>query len=144
MMPWSGMQGQPPQAVGSATGELGFTSSRRWGVLTCQAPSAERLDSAWGTFDYHRRCTLHAARSTQHAPTQHAPTHPRGAESDGLVDLQIKPRQTQIMFVYRLVAKPVSKPARDGPRRWPAYPKPSGSALEKLRAGTRRGNWCLL
>lgn len=94
-------------AAGSARSMIP-ASLRLWHALSlsapataCQAPSTEgacprltssqRLDSAWGTFDYHRRC----ARCTQHAPT-----HPRGAESDGLVDLQIKPRQTQITFVW--------------------------------------------
>ncbi|KAI7787449.1 hypothetical protein LA080_015670 [Diaporthe eres] len=88
-------------------------------ATACHAPSTEgacprltssqRLDSAWGSFDYHRRC----ARSTQHAPT-----HPRGAESEGLVDLQIKPRRTQITFVWWPI--PCQSPPRGRGRLPPA------------------------
>lgn len=88
-------------------------------ATACHAPSTEgacprltssqRLDSAWGSFDYHRRC----ARCTQHAPT-----HPRGAESEGLVDLQIKPPRTQITFAWWPI--PCQSPPRGRGRLPPA------------------------
>ncbi|KAG8166419.1 hypothetical protein KVR01_002108 [Diaporthe batatas] len=113
MMPWSGMQGHPPQAVGSATGELGFTGSRRWvhNVLTARGAASTTT------------AAVHAART--HAPTR------CGIRRSGRPSDQTSPNIDHV----RVVANPVSEPARDGGR---PTPKPSGSALEKLRAGTER------
>lgn len=91
-------------------------------ATACHAPSREgacprltssqRLDSAWGNFDCHHRCARsNAARSTH--PRTHAVRNPSVWST-----FQIKPRRTQITFVWWPI--PCQNPPRDGGRLSPA------------------------
>jgi hypothetical protein len=103
-------------------------------ATACHAPSTEgacprltssqRLDSAWGSLDYHRRC----ARCTQHAARTHAPTR-YGIRGSGRPSDQTSPNTDHV----GVVANPVSRPARDRgrPTPSPVVPRWKSSALAR-------------
>lgn len=105
-------------------------------VSACHSLSRPSREGACPRSTVHNVLTARGAALITTAAVHTARTHARGVGSEGLVNLQIKTCWTQIRSCG---GQSRVKPACDGDR--PPQPPPqSGSALEKLRAGTRKGN----